>query len=564
MAAMPSAHLLPSAFSFLLMALASGHFTSTSANPRPVANVTIYTNEHIPKTVTLDDLPLAQNVSQYGITWKFAVPVHVGQFINGDWYVVGPATIAGIDPKPRFGSEVTTAPFDEREIHESHFKGQYARNGSTLNLPAVVPPNKITTRTGRSGFDSRIPMDAYDPGQFTPLPIALKPGDSLVSSISNEPVDRGYPIKAVAILTCVAAPQPADAFRPSFCQSATCKLYLARNLRRDLLLKLPRPASAAKVKPSEYAGYFQTPWIDTVGYGRAMPRKKFQFYGPSIAEIVGDCTLLLSLDCPPEEKEPLLITLVQTGIDLNGLLRGGGGWPAEGGGAAGRKWPILFAGLMLDDADMSALTKSHPSGRFHEDEQTAFCPLEFAGKTYEHSWTGARVVWTGHYAYYQGKWRTNKWTGTYDPVDLIPPSQWPVPWAEGSEGYRRNNTSAAWVAEALAARLMHAEKLWDHDAFFAYVDRWMTEDDAPFWEAIRASIEARAAMPGAVKADFDLARTQFARSRRGGTISGRAELAPIVKELWTSWRNHLPPRSDGKIPPPAEQTWRTAIPIESK
>jgi hypothetical protein len=35
----------------------------------------------------------------------------------------------------------------------------------------------------------------------------------------------------------------------------------------------------------------------------------------------------------------------------------------------------------------------------------------------------------------------------------------------------------AWVGEALAIRLLHAEALWNHPAFFDYVDRWMTEDD---------------------------------------------------------------------------------------
>ena len=38
-------------------------------------------------------------------------------------------------------------------------------------------------------------------------------------------------------------------------------------------------------------------------------------------------------------------------------------------------------------------------------------------------------------------------------------------------------TSIAWVGEALAARILHAEKAWDHEAFFDYMDRWMTEDD---------------------------------------------------------------------------------------
>ena len=46
-----------------------------------------------------------------------------------------------------------------------------------------------------------------------------------------------------------------------------------------------------------------------------------------------------------------------------------------------------------------------------------------------------------------------------------------------SESYRRCCTSAAWVAEALALRLMKAEPAWDHDAFFDYCDRWMFEDE---------------------------------------------------------------------------------------
>ena len=53
------------------------------------------------------------------------------------------------------------------------------------------------------------------------------------------------------------------------------------------------------------------------------------------------------------------------------------------------------------------------------------------------------------------------------------------------ESYRRCCTSVAWVSQALAIRLMHAEKLWDHPAFLDYVDRWMTEDDTEALKAIR-------------------------------------------------------------------------------
>jgi hypothetical protein len=250
--------------------------------------------------------------------------------------------------------------------------------------------------------------------------------------------------------------------------------------------------------------------------------------------------------------------MVQVGIDLFGLLRGGGGWPAEGGYGAGRKWLIMFAGLMLDDPQMQALTKHFPDGRFHEDEQTAFCPLEYNGRKFERGWTGARVVWTGHYGYYKGQFPPNKWAGGYGPVDLFPPAEWPSPWPQGSEGYRRANTSGAWVAQALAARILHLERLWDHDAFFAYVDRWMTEDDTKFLDEIRANLEGKlaAAQTEAEKKALEDARAQFARAPRSGTVTGRPELAGLVKELWEKYRNRLPPAADGSKTPPAETTWK--------
>ena len=521
------------------------------------ADMTIYTKDHAPATPKLEDLPLQESVAQGGITWTFDKPARVGKFLTGDWYVVGPVTVKAIDPKPLFGDEVTGAPETQNKCTENLYPGQYARNGSTLNLPAVVAPSAVTKRTRRSGFDSRMPMLAYDADQFAKLPVAMKPGDSLLSSISSVPYD-GYPMKAVAVLTCVAAPQPPDAFRPSFCQTAACKPYLARNLRRDLLLKLPVPASAGKVSPKDYASCFEGPWVDTVGYGRAMPRKKFQFYGPQIAELGGATSLLLLLDYPAADKEPLLEAMVQVGIDLSGLVRGGGDWPGEGGGAAGRKWLITFAGLLLDDPTMYALTKNFPERRFHEDDQTAFCPVVYESKTYEHSWSGAKVVWTGHYGYYKGEFAAKQWASGYGPVDLFAPSEWPSPWNEGSEGYRRNLTSAAWVAQTLAARLMHAEKHWDHDAYFAYVDRWMTEDDTKAVEAMIKNVEAKlsTAKTDEEKKKLEADRAKIEKANRGGAITNRAELLPLVKELWTTYRNNLPPGPDGAKTPPAETTWK--------
>jgi len=48
-------------------------------------------------------LTLTDTVSQHGITWKFSEPARVGQFVNGDYYVVGPVTITSITPRPENG-----------------------------------------------------------------------------------------------------------------------------------------------------------------------------------------------------------------------------------------------------------------------------------------------------------------------------------------------------------------------------------------------------------------------------------------------------------------------------
>ena len=312
------------------------------------------------------------------------------------------------------------------------------------------------------------------------------------------------------------------------------------------------------MKLADTADYFKGLWIDTVGYGRAMPRKSF--YGPQIAERGGEASLLLQLNYSAEDKEQLLVHVVQVGIDLFGLLRGGSEWPGEGGGMAGRKWIITFAGLMLGDKEMHSLSVSYPDRHFHEDDQTVFCPVEFLGKKYESGWTGAKVIWAGHYCYVNGVFmggghRPRKAMDHYGPVELFHPADWPSPWSEGSEGYRRGTTSGAWVGQALAARLMQAEKNWNHEAFFAYVDRWMTEDDTVYWGAMMKNAEAKlAAATEDGKKQLQEARDKVAKANKSGTVSGA--LAPLVKELWTTYRNNLPGRMGAERVPSASETWK--------
>jgi hypothetical protein len=89
---------------------------------------------------------------------------------------------------------------------------------------------------------------------------------------------------------------------------------------------------------------------------------------------------------------------------------------------------------------------------------------------YDNCWTGASVVFAGH----SGKDGHPNYDdrGAYEHLH---PNQWP---GGTGESYRRCCTSIAWVGEAVAARLLNMEGIWDHPSFFDYVERWMTENDS--------------------------------------------------------------------------------------
>lgn len=405
----------------------------------------------IEREIQTASLEYRDHITQGGITWKFREKVPVGRFVNLDFYVVGRATIVSITPAPGDG-----------------------RNGSVLNL--IPDPF-------RSGFDDRTRGNRYDPGLGVRLPIEMAPGDILISSISVDavgelpaplrPSDKSNsPVRSVSILTCLHRPVPQDAFRPSYCDRQQ-KIYLARDLRRDLLPRLPRMNGGLDHKPGpltieEWAERFRMPWLDTCFFNFDSPIEYMPHYAREIGRAVGIASLLLMLDFPMSEKEKLLVNFVQYGIDLWGIVGAGHrGWPGHGGHGSGRKWPIIFAGIMLGDSDMQSPKRKYPAVEFGEDTQTM----------YEKGWTGTKALYAGHVGK-DGRIGKVGW-GAYE---HLYPSQWS---SNIGENYRRCCTSIAWVGQALAARIMKAEKLWNHDAFFDYVDRWMAEDDQAAIEEIK-------------------------------------------------------------------------------
>ncbi|MBI5563741.1 MAG: hypothetical protein HY870_02525, partial [Chloroflexi bacterium] len=305
----------------------------------------------------------ANQLAQFGITWTFDRSYEYGQFANGDYWVVGPLTITAISPA-------------------SILSGTRTLNGSMIN---PSPHNGST-----QGYDSAM-YGGYGPDFDAALnfarpngqalsaanPLIVQPGSSLVSSISLPAAGARPQLKTAAILTVLATPAPVGSFRPPYSGSDKTIRFNAAQLDRARLARLAPVAGTPGL--AEVERYFERPWIDHVpGWiGRYHhPAENMPDYGREIAAEVGSGALMLNLDFTPQTKETLLVRYVQLGIDLYGVAINGGeeNWPANGGHASGRKWPIVFAGIMLDDHAMQHIGPGDGSGTvmFGEDGQTFY------------------------------------------------------------------------------------------------------------------------------------------------------------------------------------------------
>jgi hypothetical protein len=384
----------------------------------------------------------ADRVSQNGITWHFDRDYQVGQFVLGDWWVVGPVTINSVDPA---------------------WDGQ--RHGSMVD-----PDASQDTQGYRAGLDV-----TYVDSLRVRFPVTLSGVTSLISTEGLPSIVPGGShegIKSAAVLTVVAGPPAADAFRPAYAQGQ--KLFFrVSQMQTSLLLGLAAPASVADAV-SGYQDAFTKVYLDHASSGGNLgaslhPVDNGLPYGRDFSVGVSNATLI-ALSNHGQALE-YAKRLVQMGIDFYSMwlvndkrVEGSGfGW--------GFKWPILLAGILLGDSGMKnpPLYRSGTINKFPEDRWTSYGSPTPA-------WPQGKPLW-----------------GTVDPqYNECPPDLNANADCTGQPaGYRICCSSFTWVGQALAARLLGATGLWNHPAYFDYVDRWVSEpsswwygDSDPYYGAV--------------------------------------------------------------------------------
>jgi hypothetical protein len=398
----------------------------------------------------------ARSVHRHGITWTFAAEHVVGTYCNGDPWVVGPVSITGIEPR--------CVEVDGRVVHGS-----------------MVDPDPSSML---QGYDSRLFGDEKRERYRAELNVAwnlspeqtleLAPVHSLVSVISRDDAKQMTQLQGAAVLTIVGAPPAPDAFRPPYVRGDKGKEH--RLVAIDTA-SLPREKPTADAPPlAEVAAGFERLWLDHFPnwpVRHAHPSDNMPDYGRDMAAAVGSGGLWLCLDAPAAQKRELMIRMVQMGIDLHGCVRGGGRFAGLGGHGSGRKFPILLAGHLLQDAAMLAVGVDFPSARTSAASGNQYFAED--GQTFYVRETSPGVYNWGFGGYTKDHVGLAEWGFAH----ADSPDQDRAGWDDNP--YRRCCTANGWVGQTLAARMLGLQQAWAHPAFFDYMDRYMKVQPAEAW-----------------------------------------------------------------------------------
>lgn len=366
------------------------------------------------------------------ITWTWSEDRQIGQFANGDWWVVGPITLTGV-----------TRP-----------------NGAADKDGTQFGPAALNT-WGTQGFDSRAENITYNPSVniANSLPYPVPVNSSLISAISKPALDGRNQLDYQAVLTVMPSAPPAGSFRPCYAGTNKAVIHNKSEINYAALLSLA-PVSGT---PS-LAGHEEMFRYPIISLGNEYPGVNYFTanyncpidggnYGREMSLATSSAALSLNLNYTNAQKEALAIRYIQYGLDIYGGIVAGMAYPGAGGQNNGRKIPMLFAGALLNDSAILAACNG-TANKFSEDVQ--------------------------HFYVTQNDVNLARYVSTSQPAEPYPQSSIGMAEWGPSGGYPNNTAGYQWgrtyravacpnlVGAALAVKLMGREAAWADQAFVDY------------------------------------------------------------------------------------------------
>ena len=285
---------------------------------------------------------MQSSVTQYGITWTFDQPYPVGQFVNGDYFVVGPVDVIDIDPLP--------------EVVDGWY-----RNGC-MNVFNATDTQGLDSQPGHGAYNHALNRGFPNGNPISSVnPLRVAENDVLISGASKGTTGNRPQLLNIAILTVVENVPIAGSFRPSYLigqprVSQWTQSDIDWNWLESVQLSrtpvqglLSDPTDLLPVVRPLWWGLHSSGW-ERQGWGRRPLNS--EMYGRELVSAYNDRVLHTLLDFPREDIEELVVSLVQIGLDTFAAAEQGVRWGPDGGHFQGHLLPIVFAGKMLGDADV--------------------------------------------------------------------------------------------------------------------------------------------------------------------------------------------------------------------
>lgn len=407
----------------------------------------------------------ATSVTQRNVTWTFSASRTVGQYANGDWWVVGPVTITSITP-----ASATTGLLGNGSA--------WWRSGAQLNA--------VPSSSGPQGFDNAMNDGVNGPTYNAGLNV--DPGHTGASLVVSE----GTVIKAISqttrpferassqayaqltdmeYLTVVVSEPAASSFRPPPVGTDKTSQWTTNDLNFSILRSLPVLSGAPTKATAE--GYFLRPWPSWIegNRGRSIkPTSNMPNYGRDFGRRLGNGGLVLHSDVG--DKTTLFIRLVQIGIDAHATIEGSVFFSGDGGINVGWKFPALLAGLALNDTNILynvsggiSTSGSAPNANrlnFAFDRQTWYVLQSDVG----------RVLDVGHTLYTQDHVGLPEWGFQHWIAQRSDDSSW-------SASYRPTAFSGAFSTIFASLLTTGGSSAWGWPATTEYWDRYMDNHPNP-------------------------------------------------------------------------------------
>lgn len=329
------------------------------------------------------------SITQNDVTFTFAAPRPVGQYANGDWWVLGPVSITEITPESTTfdGTYANAAPYTGRVINGAMVNpgnrsfatgGLLSNNTSNSNqgfdsLPSPGGPFDVSTAIPyTAGFN-------VDPGR-TGVPLEVTTG-SVVKAVSqltpaNLAITGRQYLNKLVVLTVVSSIPAPDAIRPGISRASKASLCRLSDFDLSRLQDLEPTANAptAAAALDLVDGMFPAQWPVNNTARNVTGANGQSEYGQNIGRQIGTAMLALHLNSlTTPEKQAIVAHLAALAEDLVSRCEENGQSADNGGGHNWKKAVVAqMAALSGDSAPTVWLTYLGEAQQFRwaEDRQT--------------------------------------------------------------------------------------------------------------------------------------------------------------------------------------------------